>query len=99
MPAGPGVAAIKLPHRTLGGAAGFRTHKPFFHSRDRAGRPVCYYRTKLHAPKAFAPEETLHAVVYLYEELQARARREEACVVLDWTEGSFSNFDVEVGVV
>lgn len=35
-----------------------RTHKLLFLGFDRVGRPVCYYRTRLHDPKAFTPEET-----------------------------------------
>jgi len=34
------------------------TQKIIFHGFDRVGRPVCYYRTRLHDPKAFTPEET-----------------------------------------
>lgn len=80
-----------------------QTHKIIFHGFDRAGRPVCYYRTRLHDPRVFTPEETVRAVVYLYEELQALARRpgfagvkDEVCVVVDRTDGKPSNFDVEV---
>jgi hypothetical protein len=35
-----------------------KTGKLIFHGFDRVGRPVCYYRTRMHDPKAFAPEET-----------------------------------------
>ncbi len=35
-----------------------QTQKIIFHGFDRVGRPVCYYRTRLHDPKAFTPEET-----------------------------------------
>lgn len=35
-----------------------QTHKLLFLGFDRVGRPVCYYRTRLHDPKAFTPEET-----------------------------------------
>lgn len=35
-----------------------RTQKLLFLGFDRVGRPVCYYRTRLHDPRAFTPEET-----------------------------------------
>lgn len=35
-----------------------RTGKLLFLGFDRVGRPVCYYRTSKHDPKAFTPEET-----------------------------------------
>lgn len=58
--------------------------------------PKSYYILRLYP-------HTVRAVVHLYEDLQAMARRpgfqgikEEVCVVVDRTEGKPANFDVEV---
>ena len=75
-----------------------RTGKFVFHGHDRVGRPVVYYRVKLHQPKNFTPEQTLRHVIYEYEYLLAHGGAtvtDEICVVIDRSDAKTSNMDIE----
>lgn len=79
-----------------------QTGKFFFHGFDKVGRPIAYFRTALHDPKKFSPAETVDMIVYKTEELLQQIRTnpkyaqvEEVLVLLDRSNSSISNSDVE----
>jgi len=56
-------------------------------------QPPSPLQVKLHDPRAFTPEESLKAVVYLYQTLLAETNPEtdEMCVIIDRTDAKSSN--------
>jgi len=82
--------------------ASLNTGKFFVHGFDRVGRPVVYFRTALHDPKQFTPEQTMRMVVHETENLMERIRTdpryanvEEVLVLVDRTDATMKNTDIE----
>lgn len=89
--------ATQLPIPRADVLRSLKTGKFVWIGHDKVGRAVCYYRVKLHNPKAFTPEETLRHVIYEYEEMMARDKpqTDEVCVVIDRTDAKSSNMDID----
>ena len=93
-----------LPIKTEAIRAGLATSKCCIHGFDRQGRPVAYFRTALHDPKQFTPQETVDMVIHetekLFDKIKAKtdpayANVQEVMVMVDRTDATMKNTDVE----